>query len=120
MLLRRSGARTETSFNLGKLTDTSKLAIGITAESTLLALAEAVIAGSQSAIQITRKRAIDELGEKTTVEAIAVIAGFNGITKIANGTGLPLDPETHNSTEKMRAETAIDDYSESSKFQTWG
>jgi hypothetical protein len=120
MLLGRSGAKTETSFNLGKLTDTSERAIGITAEATLLALAEAVIDGSQPNVQIARKRAISDLGEKTTVEAIAVIAGFNGITKIANGTGLPLDPETHSSTEKMRAETAIDDYSESSKFQAWG
>lgn len=120
MLLRRSGTRTETSFNLGKLTDTSELAIGITAESTLLALVEAVLAGSQSAVQIACKHAMSDLGEKATVEAIAVIAGFNGITKIANGTGLPLDPETHISTQKMRAETLIDDYSESSKFQNWG
>lgn len=120
MLLRRSGTRQQTSFNLGKLTDSSELAIGITAESTLLALVEAVIAASPAAVQIACERAISDLGEKTTVEAIAVIAGFNGITKIANGTGLPLDPETHSSTQKLRAETAIDDYSESSKFQNWG
>jgi|TARA_B100001146_G_scaffold223610_1_gene238738 hypothetical protein len=120
MLLRRSGTRTQTSFNLGKLTNTSELTIGIAGESTLLALAEAVVASSAPAVELAREQAINDLGEKITVEAIAVIAGFNGITKIANGTGLPLDPETHDSTHEMRAETAIDDYSESSKFQNWG
>jgi alkylhydroperoxidase family enzyme len=120
MLLRRSGDRTQTAFNLGKLTNTSSLNIGIANEVTLLALVEAVIMGSPAAIQTARETAFNELGEQATLDAIAVIAGFNGITKIANGTGLPLDPETRDSTVTMRTETLIDQYSESNKFQTWG
>ena len=120
MLLRRSGHRTQTSFNLGKLTNTSAVDIGIVNEATLLALADAVLTGSKETTQTARENAFSELGEQASLDAIAVIAGFNGITKVANGTGLPLDPETHNSTVAMRTETSIDQYSESSKFQTWG
>ena len=120
MLLRRSGDRTQTSFNLGKLTNTSSLDIGIANEATLLTLADAVLTGSKAVIQTARENAFSELGEQAGLDAIAVIAGFNGITKVANGTGLPLDPETHNSTVAMRTETSIDQYSESNKLQTWG
>lgn len=49
------------------------------------------------------------------VDAIAVASGFNGITKIANATGLPLDKGTEKSTVEMRAETGIDDFAEAAK-----
>ncbi|MBT3563927.1 MAG: hypothetical protein HN493_08300, partial [Gammaproteobacteria bacterium] len=39
----------------------------------------------------------------------------NGITKVANGTGLPLDKSTADITGEMRTETGIDEYSEAFK-----
>jgi hypothetical protein len=43
-------------------------------------------------------------------DAAAVIAGFNGITRIADATGIPLEEIKAAQTRDFRAELAIDAY----------
>ena len=54
------------------------------------------------------------LGEQVTIDAITVAAGFNGITRVADATGIPLDATTAARTDAMREDTGIQrfDYAE--------
>ena len=115
MLLRESGSKNNLSLNLNVITGRSEGDIGVTHEQELLLVAEAVFQGEQNAMQLMREKVIKNIGEQALVDAIAVAAAFNGITKIANVTGLPLDESTEKSTESMRRETGINDYSEQAK-----
>ena len=115
MLLRRSGEKTQKTFNLASITGVENEVIGVTDEGVLIALADAVFSTDSDQIQVARGAAIDGIGEEATVDAIGVTAGFNGITKIANATGLPLDNTTESSTQEMRKSTQIDLYSDAHK-----
>jgi len=40
-------------------------------------------------------------------DVLTVAAAFNGITRVADATGVPLDPETERATETLREDTGI-------------
>jgi len=65
----------------------------------LLALADAVIAGDS---RQPRERVVAALGEAAMVDAAAVIAGFDGITRIADATGIPLESAKAEQTADFR------------------
>ena len=44
------------------------------------------------------------------IDAAAVIAGFDGITRVADGTGIPLEPPKAEASADWRARLGIDDY----------
>ncbi len=44
-----------------------------------------------SRIEATRLRLVNEIGEAATQEAGATIAAFNGLVRVADGTGIQLD-----------------------------
>lgn len=119
MLLRESSKKagtTETvALNLKAVTDSAAGEIGVLHEQALLEVAEAVCQGDSAVLKKVRQATVKMLGSQGLIDAIAVAAAFNGITKIANATGLPLDQSTHASTVEMRKETGIDDYSDSFK-----
>ena len=89
--------------------------LGIPHEAPLIALAEAVFRGDADALAHARKSLTKALDLQATADAIAIASGFNGITKIANATGLPLDQSTDESSTALRADTGIDRYSDSVK-----
>ena len=43
-------------------------------------------------------------------DAAAVVAGFNGITRIADASGIPLDREPLERSESWRGSLGIDDF----------
>ena len=56
------------------------------------------------------------MGAQETTDALVVAAAFNGITRVADATGIPLDETTATTTVELRASTGIDsfDYTEKS------
>ena len=115
MLLRRSGEQTEESYQLAALTGAVEGEVGVGNENVLFALADAIFEENPDEIEAARKESLSDLGELATLDAIGVACAFNGITKIANATGIPLDNTTEETTVGMRQTTHIDDYSESHK-----
>ena len=111
MLLRRSGEKNDRAYNLNPIThdvDTggSTPEIGVEEESFLLELAEAVFYGDSRTLSEVREKGLERLGDDALVDAIGVACAFNGITKIASATGLPLDADTETSTVSMREHRA--------------
>lgn len=120
MLLRRSGEIREESYNLDAVTEAAEGEIGVDHEALLLEIAEGVYHADADKLSELRTRGATELGEQALVDAIAVASGFNGITKVANATGIPLDHTTEEQTGEMRQTTKIDDYSDDYKTEQYG
>jgi hypothetical protein len=74
----------------------------------LIAFVEAVIDGD--ADPTSARRALRHaLGDAALVDAAATVASFNAVVKVADGTGIPLEPWKAERTADIRAALAIDD-----------
>ena len=47
------------------------------------------------------------MGDRALVDAAATVASYNSIVKVADATGIPLEPETAGKTADLRAELGI-------------
>ncbi len=101
MLLRESGEQQNLNSALDSITAEAKN-LGVENETVLLKLAEAVYKSNPEQMTRCRDEAIAIIGARATVDAIGVAAAFNGITKIANATGL-CGALTSNMTRRERA-----------------
>ena len=119
MLLRRSGIETQSEFNLNAVTDSSQQS-GVENETILRELVTAFVYGNWSELALIRTEATEILGLQHTVDALTVACGFNGITRVANATGIPLDPETERVSRDFRCSTGIDEYDEDVKTRKYG
>ncbi|MCX7384736.1 MAG: alkylhydroperoxidase-related (seleno)protein, partial [Alphaproteobacteria bacterium] len=57
----------------------------------LLPFADALLSFDPARIAPLRAAIVARLGEAAMLDAAAVIGGFNGITRIADATGIPLE-----------------------------
>jgi hypothetical protein len=60
---------------------------------TLLAFADAVLGRDAGTLARAREAVRQAVGDAGLSDAAAVIGGFDGITRIADATGIPLEPE---------------------------
>ena len=82
---------------------------GVAAADVLAAFAEAIVT-DLDALPHARAAVVAALGEAAMIDAAAVVAGFNGITRIADATGIPLEPAKADETEEWRAALGIDSF----------
>ena len=114
MLLRASGQRESRDFNLNAVNEADSDP-GVDHADHLRRLTEAAIGSRWGELAAVRDEAAAAMGEQATVDALTVAAGFNGITRVADATGIPLDPTTQQATGSMRAETGIDAFDYAAK-----
>ena len=96
MLLRASGQRESRDFNLNAVNEADSDP-GVDHASHLRLLTEAAIDSRWQQLAAIRDDAAAAMGEQAMVDALTVAAGFNGITRVADATGIPLDPTTQKS-----------------------
>jgi hypothetical protein len=118
MLLRRSGEIQEENYDLTGVTGQGT--IGVENEETLNAIADAVFYADAGDLEKIRAQAILKIGDQQLTDAFAVASAFNGITKVANATGIPLDARTEEVTVELRQSAGIDDYSDAFKSGQYG
>jgi hypothetical protein len=85
---------------------------GIPRGGLLVDFAEAVLGGDDKHLARARATLTEALGTDALVDAAAVVANFNAIDRIADATGIPLDPERVELTADLRAELGIDAFAE--------
>jgi hypothetical protein len=85
---------------------------GIAHGGLLVEFAEAVIGGDDERLAEARARLRHSIGAAGLVDAAAVAGFFNAIDRVADATGIPLDPERLDSTADFRAELGIDGFVE--------
>jgi hypothetical protein len=108
VLLRVSSESRSEAVDLRAVTGGGALAGGVPGGEALCAFAEAAVAGDPSALAAARERVRAELGEAALVDAAGVIANFERMVRIADGTGIPLDRPVALVTADLRAELGID------------
>lgn len=90
---------------------------GVPGAAALVAFVEATLSGDADEIEAARDGAREAVGAEAMVDAAAVIGNFERMTRIADGTGIPLDTMVAVATEGTRAELGIDDYGHASLNQ---
>jgi hypothetical protein len=71
-----------------------------------------VIGGDDDRLAEARARLSERLGANGLVDAAAVVGFFNAIDRVADATGIPLDPERLDGTSDFRAALGIDGFVE--------
>jgi uncharacterized protein YunC (DUF1805 family) len=107
MLLRASSQRDGASADLGSVTRDSG-ASGVEHGDWLRALVEATLRGEWQRLAELRRAAGRAIGAQQTVDVLTVAAAFNGITRVADAIGIPLDPNTADTTQALREVTGIE------------
>ena len=115
MLLRASGERDNQDYDLSAVTD-EHADSGVPHSATIRALTEAAVGGRWQELGTLRDAASADLGEQAMVDVLTVASGFNGIARVADATGIPLDDRARTATEEMRSAVGIDrfDYAQKS------
>ena len=114
MLLRLSSERDQIAADLNSVTS-DDIDSGVRDGPWLRRLTEAAIRGDWLGLAASRPMAEAAMGEQQVADILVVAAAFNGITRVADATGIPLDPDTHASTGEMREDTGIERFNYSEK-----
>lgn len=109
MLLRESGRKAGKDLEIETVTAGTGDA-GVPFGDALVAFADAVIGGDKAAVDGARAQLREALDERSFVDAVAVVAGFNGIVRVADATGIPLDEAWAGATDDFRTRLGIDAY----------
>jgi len=78
----------------------------------LVEFAEAVLADSDEQLLRVRSALRGSLGDAALVDAAAVVGFFNAIDRVADATGIPLDPERLPQTADFRAALCLDAFAQ--------
>ncbi len=111
MLLRASGEMTGSQVDVSAVVDASAAAeSGIPAAQELVAFAEAVLGCDEAELQRARGVLLESVGSAGLVDAAGVVGNFQRMVRIADGTGIPLDPPVVALTGEIRQELGLDAY----------
>jgi len=78
----------------------------------LVDFAEAVLGDNDERASRARIALSERLGDAALVDAAAVVAFFNAIDRVADASGIPLDPERIDLTADLRAQLGIDAFAQ--------
>lgn len=106
-LLRASGNHAGKAYDLSAVLGTAGDESGIPHAGVLTAFAEAVIGTDLDRIAAARQAVIDAMGPEAFADAAGVAALFNAIDRVADATGIPLEPDKMAMTEDFRAQLGI-------------
>lgn len=107
-MLRASATATGTKVDLKAIVDDDAGDGGVPHGGLLTGFAGAVLGGDDARLIVARERVRDSLGDAALVDAAAVIANYSALDRVADATGIPLEPAKEAGTADLRAELGID------------
>jgi hypothetical protein len=119
MLLRASGQREAQNYELGAVNGSGRES-GVPHGDHLVQITELTIRGEWDELAIALAAASAKMGRQQAVDALVVAAAFNGITRVADCTGIPLDEDTAATTEDLRASVGLNDFTYQAKSRRYG
>jgi hypothetical protein len=108
LLLRASGRTYNQIYNLAAVTGTPEGEGGVPEGEQLVAFAEAVLGEDDAPLARARDALIAALGPPGLVDAAGVVGLFNAIDRVADATGIPLEPEKAAASADFRAALDLD------------
>lgn len=109
-MLRVSSQSDEDANNLDAIVGGDPNATGIPGAAGLVEFAEAALGDDTDLITAARERVRAELGDDCTVDAAGIIANFQRMVRIADGTGISLDEPMTAMTAEIRDELGLNGY----------
>ena len=113
MLLRLSGEASEKDYDLAGMLTGSR--VGVEGEAVFDRLVQLTYEESYDALRQFLFESKQTMSPKKLVDAVAIATAFNGITKVANASGLPLDQATEETTMKLRMSAGINEFADDLK-----
>ena len=110
MLLRGSGQTHGSAVNLSSVVD-GQTESGVPHGAVLIAFSDAVLGNDEAALESARSHVLQDLGPQALIDAAAIVATFQQMDRIADGTGIPLDEFVVEPTQDLRAEIGLNDFS---------
>lgn len=86
--------------------DGSRVAVPQAAE--LIEFGEAMLSGDAKRQALARITVYRILGPAALVDTAAIVASFNAVVKIADGTGIPLEDDKAAATQEMRKQLGLE------------
>ncbi len=80
---------------------------GVAHGARLVAFTEAVMADDRERMACERRALVDLLGDEAFVDVVATIAAFNVVDRVADATGIPLDPMMRAMSADVRQELGL-------------
>jgi len=111
LLLRASGSTHNKTYQLATVTGAVEGDGGVPLGDLLIAFAEAVLGGDDGALAQTRAALMVALGPPGLADAAGVVGLFNAIDRVADATGIPLEPEKAAASADFRAALELDRFS---------
>jgi len=108
-MLRASAAATKTEIDFAVVMGNSEDGGGVPDGALLVGFVEAVLGTDEPRLAAARRRLHNALGDAGLVDAAAVIANYSALDRVADATGIPLEPAKEINTAAIRAELGIDD-----------
>lgn len=112
MALRESGREQDESYELAAVTRQVQGDGGVMHGDYLLELTEAVVKRRPDDVAALQARGLEGLGPEGLVRAIGVAAGFDGINRVADAIGIPLDDRFAELDQSFWDRTKINEFSE--------
>lgn len=113
-MLRVSSQSEGLDANLNAVTE-EDVDVGVPFSRLLRQLTEATIEMRWDDLASVRREAIDTIGRQSTIDALAVASGFNGIVRVADATGIPIDSYEDDVGKEIRSSIGIDEFHYSAK-----
>ena len=107
-MLRASGQHAGEQFELGEVLAGDGAAIGVPHCALLVEFGEAMLGDDAHRQALVRQKLHDALGPKALVDAAAIVASFNAVVKVADGSGIPLETQKAQLTSDFRAELGLE------------
>ena len=108
MLLRASGRTHDKTYELATVTGAVAGDGGVPHGRLLMAFAEAALGEDNGALTRARDALAAALGPPGLVDAAGVVGLFNAIDRVADATGIPLEPEKAAASADFRAALDLD------------
>jgi len=106
-LLRESGHATGDEYELSAIIDQQIADSRVAHGAALVAFVDAVLAGDAQELKRARDAVHNAVGSAAFVDVCATIASFNAVVKIADGSGIPLEPAKAERTHELREELNV-------------
>jgi hypothetical protein len=108
LLLRASGRTYDKTYDLAAVTGTPQGDGSVPEGAQLVAFAEAVLGDNDAKLARAREALMTALGPLGLVDAAGVVGLFNAIDRVADATGIPLEPEKAAASADFRVALDLD------------
>lgn len=111
MMLRVSTQVSGEDVNLKGIVDGAEVTTGVPFDKELIQFTETSLLDDGGAIREAREEVVRKMGNDAMVDAAGVIANFQRMVRIADGTGIPLDTPVAMMSDDIRDDLGINGYS---------